>query len=68
MLQFELDHLCEIMHDAYEKRAAEVGWTTQPRSRVAWVDVPLANKQAMRAGVMALLTAYEELRKDAYLR
>ena len=43
----------EAMHDAYEARAAEVGWETQARSRVAWADVPEANKQAMYAAVAA---------------
>jgi hypothetical protein len=43
----------EAAHDAYERRAAEVGWETQARSRVAWADVPEANKRAMYAAMDA---------------
>lgn len=43
----------EAAHDAYERRAVEVGWETQARSRVAWADVPEANKQAMYAAMDA---------------
>lgn len=51
----ELDRLCEVMHDAYEKAAAGAGWETQERSRKPWADVPEANKVTMRAAVLALL-------------
>lgn len=49
------EQVARAMHDAYEARAAEVGWETQARSRVAWADVPEANKQAMYAAVDAAL-------------
>ena len=51
----ELDRLCEVMHDAYERSAAKYGWDTQPRSRKPWDEVPEANKAAMRDAVGALL-------------
>lgn len=49
-----LDDACRVMHDAYEKAAIKAGWETQPRSRVLWDDVPEANKETMRAAVVAL--------------
>lgn len=51
----EIDKACEVMHNAYELAAYEAGWDTNPRSQVAWSDVPEANKIAMRAGVTALI-------------
>lgn len=53
--QPEVDRLCQVMHEVYEREAARVGWQTQTRSRVPWHDVPEANKAAMRKAVMALL-------------
>jgi hypothetical protein len=52
---------CEIMHDAYETAAKRTGWETQTASRVAWADVPEANKETMRAAVATLLS---ELSKE----
>lgn len=46
---------CEVMHDAYEAAAIQMGWQTQERSRNPWVDLPEANKATMRAAVDALL-------------
>ncbi|GAB3251021.1 hypothetical protein [Kineosporia babensis] len=54
-----LEHLCEVMHDAYEKAAAGNGWETQAASRKPWTDVPEANKATMRAAVTALLKELE---------
>lgn len=51
----QIEHLCEVMHDAYEKAAAGNGWETQQASRKPWADVPEANKATMRAAVAALL-------------
>lgn len=52
----ELDRLCEVMHDAYEREADRVGWATNPTSRRPWADVPESNKASMRAAVVALLS------------
>lgn len=60
----QIDHLCEVMHDAYEKAAAGAGWETQEASRKPWADVPEANKTTMRAAVAALL---EEVGRQAFL-
>lgn len=50
-----IEHLCEVMHDAYEKAAANNSWETQEASRKPWADVPEANKATMREAVDALL-------------
>ncbi len=50
-----IEHLCEVMHDAYERAAAGAGWETQEASRKPWAQVPEANKVTMRAAVRALL-------------
>jgi hypothetical protein len=54
-----LDHLCEVMHDAYERAAVDEGWMTNPASRKPWADVPEANKRSMRIAVRALLAELE---------
>lgn len=54
-----VDHLCKVMHDAYEQAAVDAGWATQQASRKPWVDVPEANKVTMRASVQALLNELE---------
>lgn len=54
-----IEHLCEVMHDAYEKAATGNGWETQTASRKPWADVPEANKATMRAAVAALLSELE---------
>jgi len=53
---YDIDHLCAVMHDAYEAAAPDAGWETQARSRKPWADVPEPNKRTMRASVRALLT------------
>lgn len=53
----EVERLCEVMHDAYERAATQAGWETQARSRVPWDMVPEANRVTMRAAVRALLGA-----------
>lgn len=50
-----VEYLAEIMHYAYEAEAACAGWATHHLCRVPWSQVPEANKQAMRAGVGAML-------------
>ena len=55
MSDARVEHLCEVMHDAYEAAAVESGWETQQRSRKPWADVPEANKATMRVAVRALL-------------
>jgi hypothetical protein len=57
----EIERLCEVMHDAYERAAAGLGWETQTASRKPWADVPEANKATMRAAVRAL---HAEIFKD----
>ena len=46
---------CIAAHDAYEAAAKESGWATNLQSRKPWVEVPEANKAAMRAGIGAAL-------------
>jgi hypothetical protein len=53
----DIEDLCRISYDAYEHAAAGSGWETNPASRVAWGNVPEANKVAMRAAVAAVATA-----------
>lgn len=50
-----VEYLCEVMHYAYEAAATSAGWETQDASRRPWSKVPEPNKEAMRAGVVALL-------------
>lgn len=57
----EIERLCEVMHDAYERAAAGLGWETQAASRKPWADVPEANKATMRVAVRAL---YADIFKD----
>ena len=58
----DIERLCEVMHDAYEKAAAIEGWATQKASRKPWVDVPEENRRAMRYAVSVLLEAVEASR------
>ena len=51
----DVELLCEVMHDAYERAAVGAGWETQQASRKPWATVPEANKITMRAAVTALL-------------
>lgn len=61
----DIEYLCRISHDAYEAAAAGSGWETNPASRVAWGDVPEANKVAMRAAVAAVAAEVgEQIAKD----
>lgn len=53
----EVERLCIVLHEAYERAAATHGWETQTRSRVPWPDVPEPNKITMRIAVRALLAA-----------
>lgn len=50
-----MEHLIERCPPGTIADPFEAGWDTQQRSRVPWVDVPEANKAAMRAAVRALL-------------
>lgn len=50
-----IEALCEVMHDAYEWTARDVGWATNDACHVPWAELPTANKLAMRAAVDALL-------------
>lgn len=50
-----VEYLAAVMHAAYEEEAIRAGWETNPRSRTSWDRVPPENKQAMRAGVRAML-------------
>lgn len=56
-----VEHLCEVMHDAYEAAAVEAGWDTQARSRKPWSQVPEANQATMRAAVRAVLAEIDRL-------
>jgi hypothetical protein len=47
----KIEALCAEAHSAYEKTAAEVGWETNPLSRLPWDAIPEPNKLAMRAAV-----------------
>jgi hypothetical protein len=55
-----IEDACKVMHDAYEKAALGAGWETNPASRKPWADVPEANKETMRAAVIALLGWLDE--------
>lgn len=59
-----IEHLCELMHDAYEAAAVEAGWETNARSRVPWADVPEANKATMRKAVAVIAPLIEQARRD----
>ncbi len=59
-----VERLCEEMHDRYEAAAIEAGWETNPRSRVAWADVPEANKATMRAAVAPIAAEIEQMRAE----
>lgn len=50
-----IEKLCIIAHNAYERTATEVGWITQAGSRRYWPEVPEANKQTMRGALRAVL-------------
>ena len=50
-----LEEACIAAHNAYEEAAHEAGWVTNTQSRKPWVDVPEANKIAMRAGIAAAI-------------
>lgn len=63
----EIDDLASVMHDAYEARAVEVGWSTQEQCRVPYGELPEENKKVMRAGLIAVLKAYEANREE-YMR
>jgi hypothetical protein len=60
-----VEHLCEVMHDAYEEAARKEGWETQERSRKPWADVPEENKATVRAAVRALLDEQARLEAEA---
>lgn len=55
-----VEYLAAVMHSAYEDEAARVGWATNPRSKTSWDRVPEENKQAMRAGVRAMLAVLSQ--------
>lgn len=56
----QVEAMCEVMHDAYERAAASEGWETQERSRKPWAEVPEANRRTMRVAVRAVLEAARE--------
>lgn len=60
-MRADLEHLCEVMHDAYEAAAVDAGWQTQEASRKPWADVPEANKATMRKAVEALVAWERDL-------
>ena len=49
-----VEQLCARAHVAYEAAAKSAGWETQERSRVSWESLPEANKEAMRAAIVAV--------------
>ncbi len=53
--ELEIEHLCEVMHDAYEKSAKINGWSTNPSTRTSWDELPAENKVTMREAVRALV-------------
>lgn len=52
-----VDAIAEAFHEAYERKAPDVGYATREASRRPWKDVPHANKVLMRATVVELLSA-----------
>ncbi len=53
----DVEELCVLFHDAYEKAAIGAGWETQERSRKPWADVPEANKETMRETIRIVLSS-----------
>lgn len=45
----EIEKLAKLMHDTYEDKAREFGWSTQKKTRVAFRDLPESNKRTMLA-------------------
>ena len=60
-MSVDVETICELMHDAYERAAVGAGWETNPHSRKPWADVPEANKATMRAAVSALWPVLAEV-------
>ena len=52
----ELERYCELSHIEYERVAKKELWLTNKASQVDWVDVPEANKIAMRASISLILS------------
>ena len=52
-----VEQLAAEIHAVYEESALKAGWETQPRSRVAWSNVPPANQEATRAVARYVLAA-----------
>lgn len=50
-----IERLCIIAHNAYERTALEAGWVTQAGSRKVWSEVPESNKVTMRGALRAVL-------------
>lgn len=64
-----LEELCELMHETYEAAALKHGWTTNPRSRLTWSQVPPENKATMRDAVAAVEEAVrvdERAKRDEF--
>lgn len=45
----EVEEVAKLFHDTYERLAPEFGYETQPRTAVAWENVPEPNKSLMIA-------------------
>lgn len=52
-----IDDIARAFHEAYERKAPDLGYRTRAESRVPWADVPHANKVLMRATVAELLSS-----------
>lgn len=56
--------LAKYMHNAYERRAAKKGWSTQKKCRTDFDKLPEANKETMLAVAKDVLRFIREHRKD----
>jgi hypothetical protein len=53
--------LCILMHDTYEEAAKEVGWQTQEACRVAFCNLPEANRLVMMRVAAAVIERHPTL-------
>ena len=56
------EELAEFMHDEYEKKAKEIGWTTQEKCQVAFNDLPERNKKVMLYMAERLIKEFIDIR------
>ena len=45
----KIEKIAELMHNIYEDKAREFGWSTQDKTRVPFNDLPESNRKTMLA-------------------